>query len=174
MDQGEILYVGEARGTPLETLWLAVSRRGLAAVTAGGTRQEFEAWLVKNFKRPVEYQPKKTAQAAAELQEYLEGERRFFTQTIDWTLLRPFQQAVLKATSEIPYGETATYKGIAEKIGRPTAARAVGRAEATNPMPLVIPCHRVLGSDGKLHGYGFGQGLHTKEWLLKLEGVLFA
>jgi O-6-methylguanine DNA methyltransferase len=75
----------------------------------------------------------------------------------------------LRATYEIPYGETRTYKQIAEVIGAPGAARAVGRAEATNPMPVVLPCHRVLGSDGKLHGYGAGAGLETKTWLLKLE-----
>ncbi len=82
-------------------------------------------------------------------------------------MLRPFQQAVLQATYEIPYGETRTYKEIAERIGRPRAARAVGRAEATNPMPLVLPCHRVIGVDGKLHGYGLGEGVKTKEWLVK-------
>ena len=97
-----------------------------------------------------------------------------FTLVIDWTVLRPFQQAVLQATYEIPYGETRTYKEIAERIGRPRAARAVGRAEATNPMPLVIPCHRVIGVDGKLHGYGLAEGVKTKEWLLKMEGAVIA
>ena len=64
-----------------------------------------------------------------------------------------------------------TYKEIASQLGNPKGARAVGGAEATNPMPLVIPCHRVLGSDGGLHGYGAGKGLETKAWLLELEGV---
>jgi methylated-DNA-[protein]-cysteine S-methyltransferase len=69
-------------------------------------------------------------------------------------------------------GYTRTYGEIAFEIGNPKAARAVGRANATNPMPLVIPCHRVIGSDGKLRGYGGGEGLSTKEWLLKLEGAV--
>jgi methylated-DNA-[protein]-cysteine S-methyltransferase len=93
---------------------------------------------------------------------------------VDWSLLRPFQQSVLRATYAIPFGETRTYKEIAEQVGHPNAARAVGRAEATNPMPLVLPCHRVIGMDGKLHGYGMAEGLITKAWLLKLEGAMMA
>jgi methylated-DNA-[protein]-cysteine S-methyltransferase len=88
--------------------------------------------------------------------------------------LRPFQLKTLKAVFGIPYGETRTYAEIAAQIGHPIAFRAVGRANATNPMPLVIPCHRVIGTDGKLHGYGGGDGLPTKEWLLKLEGAVIA
>lgn len=166
------LYIGQTSETPLGDLWIAVSEAGLAAVEWGKSQAEFESYLTKRFKRPVESNPKMTAQAASELREYLTGKRRHFTLVIDWTLLRPFQQAVLRATYEIPYGETRTYKQIAEHIGKPRAARAVGRAEATNPMPIVIPCHRVIGTDGKLHGYGLGKGVRTKEWLLKLEGAL--
>ncbi|MBM3153102.1 MAG: methylated-DNA--[protein]-cysteine S-methyltransferase [Chloroflexi bacterium] len=168
------LYIGELKGTPIGDLWLAVSDRGLAAVEWGKSQAEFEAYLAKRFKWTVEYRPKMVAQAASELRQYLKGKRRQFTLSIDWSLLRPFQQAALKATYEIPYGETRTYKEIAGHVGRPHAARAVGRAEATNPMALVIPCHRVIGTDNKLHGYGLGEGLKTKEWLLKLEGAVLA
>jgi O-6-methylguanine DNA methyltransferase len=174
MTESSPLYIGELRETPLGDLWLAVSEAGLAAVEWGKSQAEFEAYLRKRFKRPVEYAPKRTAQVASEVREYLNGKRRHFTIVIDWTFLRPFQQAVLRATYEIPYGETCTYREIADRIRRPGAARAVGRAEATNPMPLVIPCHRVIGADGKLHGYGLGEGIKTKEWLLKLEGALIA
>ena len=168
------LYVGELKGTPLGDLWLAVSDHGLVAVECGLTRVEFEAYLSQRFKRTVEAAPQHARQAAAQLKEYLSGRRQAFTLPIDWTVLRPFQQSVLHATSGIPYGETRTYKEIAEQIGRPRAARAVGRAEATNPMPLVIPCHRVIGSDGKMHGYGLAEGIKTKAWLLKLEGAVMA
>jgi O-6-methylguanine DNA methyltransferase len=168
------LYSCELKGTPIGDLWLAVSDQGLAAVEWGKSQAEFEAYLTKRFKRPVEYSPAKVKDAARELSGYLTGERRLFTLVIDWMLLRPFQRAVLQATCQIPYGETRTYKEIAEQIHRHHAARAVGRAEATNPMPLVIPCHRVIGTDGKLHGYGLAEGVKTKEWLLKMEGAVMA
>jgi len=168
------LYIGEVGATPLGKLWLAVSDLGLVAVEWSQSQAEFEAYLAKRFKRPVEHNPDKVKDAARELSEYLTGNRRQFTLPIDRSLMRPFQQAALQATFAIPYGETRTYGELAVQIGRPRAARAVGRAEATNPMPLVIPCHRVIGADGKLHGYGGGEGLPTKEWLLKMEGAVIA
>ncbi|MDD2922960.1 MAG: methylated-DNA--[protein]-cysteine S-methyltransferase, partial [Anaerolineales bacterium] len=106
---------------------------------------------------------------AKEIFEYLDGARKKFFFAIDWSALNPFQLKTLKAVYAIPYGQTRTYAEIAAQIGHPNAYRAVGRANATNPMPLVIPCHRVIGADGKLHGYGGGDGLPTKEWLLKME-----
>jgi O-6-methylguanine DNA methyltransferase len=167
-------YTGQLVGTPIGDLWLAVSQEGLAAVWCNTSGEAFEARLARRFKCEVDYDPKKVKPAAKQIAEYLEGMRRHFTLVIDWTLLHPFQRAALQATCAIPYGETRSYKHIAEAIHHPTAARAVGRAEATNPMPLVIPCHRVIGTDGKLHGYGLGAGLPTKEFLLKLEGALIA
>jgi O-6-methylguanine DNA methyltransferase len=174
MQEKSQLYIGETDETPIGKLWLAVSDFGLVAVEWGLTRTEFEAYLVKRFKRTAVPAPERVGEAASQLNEYLSGRQHAFTLAIDWTVLRPFQQSVLQATCEIPYGETRTYKEIAERIGRPRAARAVGRAEATNPMPLVLPCHRIIGVDGKLHGYGMAEGLKTKEWLLKMEGALMA
>jgi len=170
----DTLYTGQTGETTLGRFWLAVSDLGLVAVDWGRTRAEFEAWLSKRFKCTVEVAPEHVREAAKQLKEYLSGRRRAFTLVIDWTVLRPFQQSALQATYEIPYGETRTYKEIAVHIGRPHAARAVGRAEATNPMPLVIPCHRVIGTDNKLHGYGMVEGIKTKAWLLKLEGAMIA
>jgi len=83
--------------------------------------------------------------------------------------MTPFQLQVLHLTLDIPYGHTSTYKELAKRLGNQFAARAVGRVEATNPIPLVIPCHRVLGSDGSLHGYGGPGGIKLKAWLLELE-----
>jgi len=102
----------------------------------------------------------------AQLHEYLEGKRRTFDVPLD---LRgtPFQQAVWNQLLRIPYGETRSYSEVAASIGRPTALRAVGRAVGANPVSIVIPCHRVIGKDGSLVGYG--GGLPLKERLLALE-----
>lgn len=104
--------------------------------------------------------------AARELTELLDGRRRDFA-----TPLAPhgtdFQRDVWAALSAIPYGETRSYADIARAIGRPTAVRAVGAANGRNPLPIFVPCHRVIGADGSLTGYG--GGLDTKRWLLALE-----
>jgi methylated-DNA-[protein]-cysteine S-methyltransferase len=152
---------------------LAASDLGLVAVAWADSQLHFHSFL-KRLNRPIQPDPKKIAPYARELREYLNGRRSAFTIPIDWSLFRPFQREALQAVFRIPYGETSTYRDIAMEIGRPQASRAVGRANATNPMPLVIPCHRVIGRDGKLHGYGGGEGLKTKEWLLKLEGAVIA
>jgi len=91
---------------------------------------------------------------------------------IDWTGITPFRREVLEECARIPTGETKSYGWLAAKVGRPNAARAVGRVMATNPWPLLIPCHRVVGSTGALHGYG--GGLPLKERLLKIEGAVYA
>ena len=167
------IYIGELNGSPLGDLRLAASDFGLVAVEWAESQPGFDAYL-NRLKRPIQPDMRKIAPYARELGEYLEGRRRAFTIPIDWTLFRPFQREALQAIFRIPYSETRTYHDIAIQLGRPNASRAVGRANATNPMPLVIPCHRVIGMDGKLHGYGGGEGLKTKEWLLKMEGAVIA
>lgn len=170
----ETIYIGDTGDTPLGHLWVAVSEAGLVAVEFDMDRGTFASYVQARFKRPAKFAPKRVSNETRQLREYLKGKRRGFTFPIDWSALRPFQRQALEATYDIPFGETRTYGELAHQIGRPRAARAVGRAEATNPMPLVIPCHRVVGADGKLHGYGGGEGLPTKEWLLKLEGAVLA
>jgi len=167
------VYVGELNGTPLGDFRIAVSDLGLIAIEWAGSQLEFDTRLLR-LKRPIEINQKKIAPYAKELREYLTGKRTSFTIPIDWTHFTPFQREALQAVFRIPYGETRTYADIAKEIDRPHAYRAMGAANAMNPMPLVIPCHRVLGTDGKLHGYGGGEGLKTKEWLLKLEGAVIA
>ena len=111
------------------------------------------------------------AAVAAQLAEYFAGTRRDFA-----LALAPrgssFQRQVWEELSRIPYGATISYAELASRVGRPGAARAVGRANGTNPIPVVIPCHRVIGADGSLTGYGGGMPL--KRALLTLEGVLLA
>ncbi len=111
-----------------------------------------------------------TAEAwLAHLQAYFAGKHHAFPLPIAWQILSPFQRRALQAVFAIPYGETRTYGEIATQIGQPGAARAVGRAVATNPMPIVIPCHRVISASGKLHGFSGPGGLRTKARLLALE-----
>jgi methylated-DNA-[protein]-cysteine S-methyltransferase len=167
------IYTGELNRTPLGDLRFAVSALGLVAIEWAESQSRLNAYLLR-LKQPVELNQKMIQPYAKELAEYLKGKRRHFTFSIDWSTLKPFQLKTLKAVYAIPYGETQTYADIAVQIGHPNAYRAVGRANATNPMPLVIPCHRVIGKDGKLHGYGGGDGLPTKEWLLKMEGAVMA
>ncbi len=168
------VYIGKTDRTPLGILWVAMTECGLAAVEWNSDKASFDTYLTKRLKRTPILDPEATALPLLELTSYLSGDHRAFSFPIDWSLLRPFQRAVLQAVYAIPYGETRTYADIAAQIGREHAYRAVGRANATNPMPLVIPCHRVIGRDRKLHGYGGGEGLKTKEWLLQLEGVVLA
>ena len=106
---------------------------------------------------------KKTAR---QLNEYFAGERREFELELTPEGTK-FQVQVLEALRGIPYGETRTYRDIAEAVGRPKAVRAVGNANGRNPLPIVIPCHRVIGSDGSLTG--FGGGIEAKRYLLELE-----
>ena len=110
--------------------------------------------------------PAPFADAARQLDEYFDGDRHTFDLVLKPTGT-PFQLAVLDALLTIPYGETVSYRDIAEQIGHPNAVRAVGAANGRNPLPIVIPCHRVVGSDGSLTG--FGGGIETKAALLRLE-----
>jgi len=174
MDKNSPLYIGVLKNSPLGDLWTASTEYGLAAIEWSRDEADFGTYLTKRFKRASQPDSAKVAPALQQLDEYLRGERKAFHLPIDWSLLRPFQIQVLQIVFNIPYGGTRTYGEIAFEIGNPKAARAVGRANATNPMPLVIPCHRVIGADGKLTGYGGGEGLPTKEWLLKLEGAVMA
>ena len=108
--------------------------------------------------------------AADELRRYFSGERIQFSCPLDLHGT-PFQLAVWQALQAIPYGETRSYGQIAQAIGRPSASRAVGAANGANPVAIIVPCHRVIGSNGALTGYG--GGVPTKAWLLSLEGVKY-
>jgi len=107
------------------------------------------------------------AQARKELEEYLAGERTFFTVPVDLSQVPSFERSALEIAAGIPYGEVRSYKWIAERLGKPDSARAVGNAMAGNPVPIIVPCHRVVKTNGGLGGYSFG--LLRKEALLNLE-----
>src|SRR5271169_202390 len=105
-----------------------------------------------------------------ELEQYFSGARHAFELALDWTLIGPFGRRVLRATSAIPYGGVLSYAEVAAEAGSPRGSRAAGNALGSNPIPIVIPCHRVLRSGGALGGYG--GGLERKRWLLELEGAV--
>jgi methylated-DNA-[protein]-cysteine S-methyltransferase len=114
--------------------------------------------------------PAKLDSVRRELDEYFEGRRQRFDTPIDWSYLAGFTREVLRATAAIEYGEVSTYARMAEAAGSPRAVRAAGNALGSNPMPVIVPCHRVLRTGGMLGGYT--GGIERKEFLLRLEGRL--
>jgi methylated-DNA-[protein]-cysteine S-methyltransferase len=146
--------------TPIGELLLAGDKNGLSMIgfPKGSMRREPEPdWI---------FNEKPLGEARRQLLEYFAGERRDFDLPLQLHGTE-FQVSVLEALLDIPYGKTVSYGDIARKIGRPRAVRAVGAANGRNPIPIVVPCHRVIGSTGDLTG--FGGGLDTKEALLRLE-----
>ncbi len=109
-------------------------------------------------------------QCKLQMNEYFAGQRKIFDLLLDWSILTSFQADVLRVTHEIPYGEVLTYGEIATRLGKPAASRAVGGALARNPLPILIPCHRVVSASGHLTGFSAADGIIAKSWLLQLEG----
>lgn len=155
-------------GTPLGTLWVVAHAGGVCRVIFG--ENGAEAWARFQAAHPgLEQRGNGLAtQALAQILEYLRGVRRTFTVPLD-PEGTPFQRRVWAETARIPYGQTVTYAELARRIGRPKAVRAVGQALAANPVPILIPCHRVIAADSRLGGYTAGH--HVKRWLLHREGV---
>ena len=114
--------------------------------------------------------PERLDEVRRELDEYFEGKRRRFDLPVDWSLTHGFGRNVLRATARIDYGQVRSYADIAARAGSPRAVRAAGNALGSNPIPVVVPCHRVVRTGGALGGYG--GGLERKEYLLRLEGAL--
>ena len=162
-------WIGQIADTPLGSIWVAVSDKGLIALEINTTEVKFIHYLESRYKTQLILDQERVDNITTQIKAYLEGNLRVFNIPIDWSGITAFQKQVLLTTQNIPYGETVTYSEIAKRISRPKAARAVGRAEATNPMPLVIPCHRLVGADGSLRGYGAPGGVDTKAKLLRLE-----
>jgi methylated-DNA-[protein]-cysteine S-methyltransferase len=163
------LYIGHLPSSPIGPMWVAVSEVGLVMVDWDMSQAQFTHQVEQHFHSPVIVDATHTAEPLQQLANYLNGILHQFDMPLDLSAMTPFQRQVLQLTSQIPYGSTTTYKELAFRVGKPNAARAVGRVEATNPMPIIIPCHRVLGSDGSLHGYGGPGGIKLKAWLLQLE-----
>jgi O-6-methylguanine DNA methyltransferase len=153
------------------TIRVAATPCGVCKITLGKeTAEDFFGWL----ERHIGQSPRKpersgiVALALNQIAEYLDGQRRDFDLPLD-VRGTDFQRRMWAAVAGIPYGETRTYAEIAFAIGKPKAVRAVGAANGANPLPLVVPCHRVVGSDGSLTGYG--GGLDVKRQLLEMEDL---
>jgi len=156
--------------TPLGLLFVAVSERGVCAIEFGRRKPRFST-LAKTGAR-LEKSAGAVAPVKAQLREYFAGQRRRFDLPVDLSALTPFRREVATVTRKIPAGNTWTYRQVAQAMARPNSARPVGQALAHNPIPIIIPCHRVIASDGNLGGYSGGSGLKTKRWLLRHEGTL--
>ncbi len=166
----EAIYIGRLASSPIGPMWVAISIRGLVVVEWEMPRPDFLRRVEQYTQAtPIIDDMERARDAVEQLAAYLECHRREFTIPVDFSGMTPFQKQVLQLTAQIPYGQTATYKTLADASGHPGAARAVGRVEATNPIPIIIPCHRVVGTDGSLHGYGGPGGVKLKSWLLQLE-----
>jgi methylated-DNA-[protein]-cysteine S-methyltransferase len=157
--------------SPFGPLLLASTPRGLVRVNlpAYDPEETLEELAAKVSPRVLEA-PAKLDEARRELELYFEGRLTEFDLPIDWQLTGGFRGKVQRAINRIPYGQTRTYTEMARSAGNERAVRAAGTACGSNPIPIVVPCHRVLRSGGGLGGYG--GGLPMKEELLKLEGVL--
>lgn len=165
------LYYTEIPDTPLGRLFIAVSDEGVVALNFSTSRQVFLEEVRKRSGVEPTPSPERTAEAARQVREYLSGRRTRFELSLDLRNLTDFQRQVLVATAQVPRGQVVTYAEIARRIGKPRAFRAVGQALGHNPVPIIIPCHRVVGSDGALRGYSGGRGVATKAQLLRLEGA---
>ena len=156
--------------SPIGSLLVAATPRGLCRISYDAEPEREIDRLAQSFGVRVLRSPKPIDPARRELDEYFEGNRRHFDLDLDVGLLAEFNRRVLRELATVPYGEVVTYGQLAARAARPRAARAVGMVMNRNPLPIVLPCHRVVGSNGSLTGYG--GGLHVKEHLLRLEGAL--
>jgi methylated-DNA-[protein]-cysteine S-methyltransferase len=157
--------------SPVGELLVAVTRRGLVTVAfEDEPRDEVVERLARRISPRVLEAAAPTDATRRELEEYFDARRHAFDLGVDRRLIGEFAWSVLRATSRVGFGELATYGQIAQRIHRPNAARAVGRALGSNPIPIVLPCHRIVGAGGSLTGYA--GGLPRKQTLLRLEGSL--
>jgi methylated-DNA-[protein]-cysteine S-methyltransferase len=158
--------------SPVGPLLLASTKRGLVELGFDGDA-ELDFYLgrlsTKLSPRVLE-SPGRLDPVRRELDEYFAGKRHDFDVPLDWSLTRGFTQRILRATAKVPYGEVSTYRNMAAKAGNERAVRAAGNALGANPIPIVVPCHRILRTGGSLGGYGGGP--ERKQFLLKLEGFL--
>lgn len=157
--------------TPVGPVLVAGTPRGLVRITfPEQPHQDVLDELAREVSPRILESPAQLDDVRRELDEYFEGRRREFDLSLDWRLSHGFRRDALRALVGVPYGETVTYSELATSAGSPRAHRAAGSACGSNPIPIVVPCHRVVRTGGGLGGYG--GGIEVKEYLLELEGSL--
>jgi methylated-DNA-[protein]-cysteine S-methyltransferase len=157
--------------SPIGTLLVAATDAGVVRIGFEGESPEHVLdELAHHISPRVVSVPRRLDAVRTELDEYFAGRRQQFEVAIDTQLSHGFRKLVLEHLVQVPYGRTVSYRDLAVEAGSPGASRAVGSAMATNPIPIVVPCHRVLRTGGGLGGYG--GGLPVKEFLLRLEGAI--
>ncbi len=165
LDDADVFYA--VHDAPVGTLVLAATREGTLVACSYDTEDVVAARLAARLSPRVVREPGRLDEARREVDAYVAGRRRSFDVPVSTVLATPFAQTVLGALARVPYGSTTTYQAIARAIGEPRASRAVGNALGANPLCIVLPCHRVLRTDGSLGGYA--GGLDVKRRLLNLE-----
>jgi len=164
------VWFGSVAWEPVGRVWVAAGEKGIMRVSLGGDEQSFRSLFEDVAAVPAESMPRGGGgceEALEQLQEYFAGERRQFPLALDTGVTSRFASRVIAELREVAFGELVTYGELAKHCGRPRAARAVGRVLAANPLPVFIPCHRVVAKSGP---GGFGPGLEVKRALLRLEG----
>ncbi len=156
--------------SPLGSLVIAVANGSLYAVELSGNEALVRSWIKRAYPQAEFLDSERGNEVTKRLCAYFEGDLRALEDITVVTTGTPFQKQVWEALRRIPLGKTASYRDVAVEIGRPEAVRAVGAANGHNPIAVVVPCHRVIASDGTLCGYG--GGLWRKKWLLQHEGAL--
>jgi len=169
-EQEDLVDVGyDTVDSPIGGLLVAATDGGVVTIHFEGESDAALSEIARRVSPRMLRLPRRVERARRELGEYFEGRRTEFSVPLDRRLIGPFGAKVLGRTEEIPYGHVSAYNLVAREIGHPNAARAVGNALGANPIPVIIPCHRVLRTGGSLGGYG--GGLHRKRFLLELERV---
>jgi methylated-DNA-[protein]-cysteine S-methyltransferase len=170
-DEGLLDVAYGTHDSPLGTLTVMVTPRGLVRLSYPGEGIDDQLREVADRVSPrILEAPERTDEVRRQLDAYFDRRRRTFDVPIDWRLVRGFAADVLRATARIPFGSVSSYREVAAEAGSPNAYRAAGNALGSNPIPIVVPCHRVLHAGGGLGGYT--GGLERKRYLLELEGVL--
>jgi len=170
--EGELDVSYDVTDSPVGELLVAATERGVCRISFDPDPDGELDWLARAYGARVLRSPRPLEATRRELDEYFEGRRSEFDLPLDLSALPSFQQLVLGELQRVRYGATATYGGLAARIGKPRAARAVGGALNKNPVPIVVPCHRIVGASGSLVGYA--GGLERKRRLLALEGAVIA